>query len=94
MPIGSTTSNAAENSHQPGAVLLKFARNEVHRRRADEARDEPRSRMMIKLLWRADLLDDAMVHHHDPVGQGHGLDLKASGCVLIGATIAQRRARA
>ncbi len=27
------------------------------------------------MLGRADLLDDAPAHHHDPVAQGHGLDL-------------------
>ena len=33
------------------------------------------ARMVVELLRRADLLDDAVVHHHDPVGQRHRLDL-------------------
>ena len=33
------------------------------------------SRLVVELERRADLLDDAVVHHHDLVGHGHGLDL-------------------
>ena len=51
------------------------ALEEVHLRRADEARDEQVGRAPVELLGRADLLDDALVHDHDPVGEGHGLDL-------------------
>jgi hypothetical protein len=36
---------------------------------ADEARDEGVAGPVVELLRRADLLDDAVVHHHDPVGQ-------------------------
>ena len=32
-------------------------------------------RMMIEVVRRADLLDAALVHHHDAVGKRHGLDL-------------------
>ena len=32
-------------------------------------------RVVIELVRRADLLDDAAVHDHDPIGQRHGLDL-------------------
>ena len=48
---------------------------EVHRRRADEARDEQIVRPVVELERRADLLDQAVVHDHDLVGHGHGLDL-------------------
>jgi len=51
------------------------AGNEVHRWRADEAGDEPGARRVVQVVRRADLLDDAVVHDHNPVGQRHGLDL-------------------
>ena len=60
---------------QPDAVLLQAAAQEIHRRRADEAGDEARLRMMIEVLRRGDLLDHAAVHDHDAVGQRHRLDL-------------------
>ena len=44
-------------------------------RRADEAGDEQVGRPVVELERRADLLDAAVVHHHDLVGHGHGLDL-------------------
>ena len=43
--------------------------------RADEAGDEARRRVVVEFLRRADLLDAAVVHHHDAVGQRHRLDL-------------------
>ena len=48
---------------------------EVHRRRADEARHEAVGRRVVELERLADLLDHAVLHHHDPVAQGHRLDL-------------------
>ena len=51
------------------------ALEEVHLGRADEARDEQVGRAPVELLGRAHLLDDALVHDHDPVGERHGLDL-------------------
>ena len=44
-------------------------------RRADEAGDEDGGRPAIDLHRRADLLGDARVHHHQPVGKRHRLDL-------------------
>jgi hypothetical protein len=35
---------------------------------ADEAGHERRRRLAIDLQWRADLLDHALVHHHDAIG--------------------------
>ena len=35
---------------------------------AHEADDERRRRMVEDLLWRSDLLDVALVHHHHPIG--------------------------
>ena len=37
--------------------------------RADERRDERGGREVVDLERRADLLDPALAHHHDPVGQ-------------------------
>ena len=47
----------------------------VHRRRADEARDEEVRRHVVEVERRADLLDAAVVHDDDLVGHGHRLDL-------------------
>ena len=57
------------------AVEADGAVQEIHGRRADEAGDEQVLRPIIKLERRADLLDQAVMHHHDPIGHGHGLDL-------------------
>ena len=38
---------------------------EIHRRRADEASDEAGARLLIHFHRRADLLDAALVHHHN-----------------------------
>src|SRR2546430_7468549 len=51
------------------------ATQKIHRRRADEAGDEQIVRTVVELERRADLLDQAVVHHHDLVRHGHGLDL-------------------
>src|SRR5690606_22305317 len=56
-------------------VADQSAGYEVHRRRADEAGDEAGLRMMVELVRRADLLDDAAVHDHHAIGQSHRLDL-------------------
>ena len=49
--------------------------DDVHCRRADELRDEEIVRPVVQLERLADLLDPAIVHHHDAVGHGHRLDL-------------------
>ena len=59
----------------PAPSCSSRQRQEVHRRRADEAGDEPVLRVVVELLRRADLLDAAVVHHHHAVGQRHRLDL-------------------
>ena len=67
------------HAHQhavPGAVVRQcLGRQQVHRRRADEAGDEHRRRRVVDLLRRADLLDAAVVQDHDAIGQRHRLDL-------------------
>jgi hypothetical protein len=49
--------------------------DQVHLRRADEARDERVARRAVQLQRRADLLDIARAQHHDLVGHGHRFDL-------------------
>ena len=51
---------------------------EVHRRRADEAGDEAVRRAVVELERLADLLHDAVLHHHDAVAERHRLDLVVS----------------
>ena len=57
------------------APALQMPLEEVHGRRADEAGDEEVGRPVVEFERRSDLLDHAIVHHHDLVGHGHGLDL-------------------
>mmetsp|Transcript_6369 Transcript_6369/g.11421 ORF Transcript_6369/g.11421 Transcript_6369/m.11421 type:complete len:337 (+) Transcript_6369:325-1335(+) len=49
--------------------------HEVDGRRAEEAGNKQVGRRLVDLGGRADLLDDAALHHDDARGQGHGLDL-------------------
>src|SRR5208282_4786092 len=45
---------------------LRF--DEIHFRRADEAGDESVGRFIVKLAWRADLLNEAVAQDDDAVG--------------------------
>src|SRR6266568_3017860 len=49
--------------------------DEVHGRRADEARDELVRRLRVNLEGLAHLLYPAVLHDHDATAEGHGLDL-------------------
>ena len=49
--------------------------DEIHRRRADEARDELVGGLAVNLQRGADLLNPAVAHDHDAVAERHGLDL-------------------
>ena len=51
------------------------ARNDVHGRRADEARDEQVDGPVVEFERSPRLLDQPVLHHDDLVGHGHGLDL-------------------
>ena len=67
-----------QSDRQAGAAIAGFgqpAREEIHCRRTDEACDEPRLRHVIDLVRRTDLFDLSAIHHDDPVGEGHRLDL-------------------
>src|SRR5215472_2032552 len=66
----------AAGSVEPGAaVLANGAGKEVHRRRTDKARHEQVVGSVIEVERCADLLDAAVMHHHDFVRHGHGFDL-------------------
>ena len=60
---------------QPAAVLHDTARQQIHRRRADEGGDKPGLWRMVDLMRRADLVDAPGVHDDDAIGQGHRFDL-------------------
>src|SRR5438105_2890828 len=53
----------------------RLGRDEVHRRRADEARHEEVARARVQLLRRSRLLEHSLVHHDDAVAHRHRLDL-------------------
>ena len=50
-------------------------RQDIHRRRADEARGERGCRPRVKLIRRRRLLDPAVAHQNDLVGHAHGFAL-------------------
>ena len=58
-----------------GAVRPQRAGQHVHRRRADEARDEGVGRPVVDMLRRAGLLDIAVAHDDDAIGERHRLYL-------------------
>ena len=64
-------------SDEPGRVAraLDVDLDEVHRRAADEAGDEPVDRGVVEGLRRADLLEQALAHDRDPRAHRHRLDL-------------------
>src|SRR6266567_3376424 len=60
------------------AGVLEPHVEEIHGRRADEARHEPVLRPVVDLERRADLLDAPVPHHRDAVAERHRLDLVVS----------------
>ncbi len=56
-------------------LALQAARQEVHRRGADEAGDEEVDRVLVEHGGRVDLLDEAGAHDGDAVAERHGLGL-------------------
>ncbi len=59
----------------PACPICYPAIQKIHRRRADEAGDETCRRVVVQLVRRANLLDHAVAHHDDAVGERHRLDL-------------------
>ena len=73
-PWPSGTGSAKSSSaplHVGAAGGEQLAVEEVHL--ADEIGDEGGGRPAVDLVGRADLLDPALAHHHDPVGHGERL---------------------
>ncbi len=67
---------AAVRRFEPEAGILDdLSVQEVHRWRADEAGYEEVARLVVEVERRPHLFHLAVVHHHDLVGHGHGLDL-------------------
>ena len=62
--------------------------DEVHRRGADEAGDEDGGRALVDRERGVDLLGAAFVHHDQPVGEGHRLDLVVGDVEGGGADLA------
>jgi len=56
-----------------GALNHSF--DEVHRRAADESRDEFVGGMVVELHWRRDLLQDSLLEHRDSVAQSQRFGL-------------------
>ena len=67
--------DAAQLDKELVAVAGEVRIEEVHLRRADEARDEEVAGVVKHFLRRADLLDVAVAHDDYTVAKGHGLGL-------------------
>ena len=65
----------------------------VHRRAPDKPRDVHCTRAIVDLLRARDLVDHAVVHHRDPVGHRHRLDLVVSHVHRGGADPVVQRAQ-
>ena len=66
----------AADRHRADAVVVDdLAVEQVHRRRADERRDEDVVGMVVERLGRVDLLEDPVLQHRDAVAHRHRLDL-------------------
>ncbi len=61
--------------NNPPRFLFQLAMEKVHGRHADEAGDEAVDGALIRIQRRVGLLNDAILHHHDPVAQRHRLFL-------------------
>jgi type 1 glutamine amidotransferase len=60
---------------QPVALADELPLEEVHRRRADETRDEAVRGVLVDVVGRRALVEQPVFHHHDAVAQRHGLFL-------------------
>src|SRR6266536_5301956 len=72
-PVGDTVDEGASlrlEDHEPALIQLGPAAPANEIGRADEIGDEGIARQVIDLGRRADLLDDAVAHHDDAVGDG------------------------
>ena len=77
-PAGSTASAPAVGASPNGSLIVSpssRAGQEVHRRRADEARHEQVRRVLVEHLRRVDLLDHPGAHDRHAVAERHRLGL-------------------
>jgi hypothetical protein len=77
-PFASSTSSGRNPTSlplPPIADVQHLGRHQVHRRRADERRDESVRGSGVHLLGGPDLLEHACAHHGDPITHRHRLDL-------------------
>src|SRR6266566_9101900 len=65
----------AESRHQRAVRSLQVDADEVHRRRADELRDEQVPGLAVQLLRRGQLLQNSVAHYRDTVAERHRLGL-------------------
>jgi hypothetical protein len=65
---------AVDHGHATG-IALQRATQHVHRRAAEETGHEQVGRAVVQRHRRIDLLDDAVLQHHDALAQGHRFDL-------------------
>src|SRR5439155_839944 len=60
---------------RPGRSIRSPSREEVHRRRADESRDEEVRGPLVQRFWCIELLQLPVVHDGDAIAHGHCFDL-------------------
>ena len=65
----------AEYQHKAVAFLLHNRLQEVHLRRTDETSHKLIAGIVVQILGRIHLLNDAVLHYHNPVPHGHGFRL-------------------
>ena len=72
---GKTFGGAFDRDARAALFLRHRRRGDIHHRAADELRDEQVLRMGVDLGRAADLLQHALMHDDDAVGEAHRLDL-------------------
>ncbi len=78
--LGPDSENAGLARRAVVACELRFdfvrsQRHQIHRRRADERRDEGRRGLLVDVERVADLLDLAAIHDHQNIGERHRFEL-------------------
>ena len=77
---------SASTNRRASASRLQARGSDIHHRAADELRDEEVGGVLVDVGRRADLLQHALVHDGDAVGERHGLHLivrHIDGCLLV-----------
>ena len=73
--VGDAQAVLAEARPERAVLAGELGDDEVHRRRADELRDEQIARPLVEHLWRVHLLQQAVPHHRAAIAHRHRLDL-------------------